>query len=245
MVTFADLMTLLLVFFVLLYSLSTLETEKFQSVLSSFQIAFNKYAPSTYKASSDVSIPIESKIKPIDPSPVISEPAVSDVTMKTITEAEETIDQEVSEIQTMVQKLQQSIIELDLNTFIEVFSEDDNVIIRVNGQLLFASGDVKLTESAENIFEKILELVEHYYDYKIAINGHTDNTPISTTRFPSNWELSAVRATTVLRYFIANKVDPKRLSATGFSDLFPIADNDTETGRSQNRRVEFVLEKEK
>ncbi|MFQ5717156.1 MAG: flagellar motor protein MotB [Nitrospinales bacterium] len=77
------------------------------------------------------------------------------------------------------------------------------------------------------------------------IQGHTDDVPVATERFPTNWELSAARATAVLRFFIDKGIEPKRLTATGYADIFPLFSNDTEQGRAQNRRVEFVLEKEK
>ncbi|HBP10772.1 MAG TPA: flagellar motor protein, partial [Nitrospina sp.] len=83
-----------------------------------------------------------------------------------------------------------------------------------------------------------------YPDYKIHIQGHTDDDPISTERFPTNWELSAARATAVLRYFFDKGVEPEKMTATGYADTFPLASNDTDQGRTINRRVEFVLEKE-
>ena len=81
-------------------------------------------------------------------------------------------------------------------------------------------------------------------DYRITIRGHTDDLDIDTVQFPSNWELSAVRATTVLRYFIQQGIDLERMSATGYADFFPLVPNDTVENRARNRRVEFVLEKE-
>ena len=77
--------------------------------------------------------------------------------------------------------------------------------------------------------------------YNVNIRGHTDNVPINTVRFPSNWELSALRATSVLRRFIDQGVNPVRVTATGYGELLPIAANDDTLGRARNRRVEFVL----
>ena len=81
-------------------------------------------------------------------------------------------------------------------------------------------------------------------DYRIAIRGHTDDLGIDTAQFPSNWELSAVRATTVLRYFIGQGIDPERMTATGYADYLPLVENNSVENRARNRRVEFVLEKE-
>jgi len=131
-----------------------------------------------------------------------------------------------------------------LGQFVYVYTEGERIIIRIKGTILFPSGDVELFEEAIPIFDDIYSLFNKYADYNIDIKGYTDDTPISSARFPSNWELSAVRATTVLRFFIDQGINPGRMSATGYSDLFPIASNDTVQGRAQNRRVEFVLEKE-
>ena len=78
----------------------------------------------------------------------------------------------------------------------------------------------------------------------LLVEGHTDSVPITTERFPSNWELSGSRAAAVLRYLIGLGIDPKRLTCVGLADSYPIANNDTKQGRAANRRVEFVLTKQ-
>lgn len=229
MVTFADLVTLLLVFFILLFSISSVETEKFKSVLSSIQIALNQTTPvASQIVIQQVPAATDSKIDPIIPQPgmdVADKPEKSDK------------DDLINDIETMIQ-------EQRLGEFVYVYTEGERIIIRIKGTILFPSGDVELFDDAVPIFDDILSLFKKYGDYNIDIKGYTDNTPIATNRFPSNWELSAVRATTVLRFFIDEGIDPARMSATGYADLFPISGNDTEYGRAQNRRVEFVLEKE-
>ena len=229
MVTFADLVTLLLVFFVLMFSISSIESERFKSVLSSIQIALNQETPAVTQVVVQQAPPsTDSMIDPIVPKPGTDEskhPKESDK------------DKLVNDIEDMIQ-------EQRLGEYVYVYTEGERIIIRIKGTILFPSGDVELFEDAEPIFDDIRYLFEKYADYNIDIKGYTDNQPITTHRFPSNWELSAVRATTVLRFFINEGVDPRRMSATGYSDLFPIASNETEEGRAQNRRVEFVLEKE-
>jgi len=100
-----------------------------------------------------------------------------------------------------------------------------------------------LNPSAIPIFDDLIDILFDYPDYNINIKGHTDNIPISTEIFPSNWELSAIRATTVLKYVISRGVNPDRLTATGYGDVMPLLPNTSEENRTQNRRVEFVLEK--
>ena len=229
MVTFADLVTLLLVFFVLMFSISSIEKERFKSVLSSIQIALNQSTPVASQIVIQQAPPsTDSKVEPIVPQPGMDE-------NKSPKESDK--DKLVNDIESMIQ-------EQRLGEFIYVYTEGERIIIRIKGTILFPSGDVELFEDAVPIFEDIRSLFEKYADYNIDIKGYTDDQPITTPRFPSNWELSAVRATTVLRFFIDEGIDPTRMSATGYSDLFPIASNETEEGRAQNRRVEFVLEKE-
>ncbi|MCP3849053.1 MAG: OmpA family protein [Gammaproteobacteria bacterium] len=229
MVTFADLMTLLLVFFVLLFSISSIEKEQFKSVLSSIQIALNQKTP----AATQIVIQQTPPSTNSEILPIIPQPGMAEETLKKDSDKEELI----KDIETMIQ-------EQRLGEFVYVYTEGDRIVIRIKGTILFPSGDVELFDDVIPVFDDIRSLFLKYSDYKIDIKGYTDNTPIATTRFPSNWELSAVRATTVLRFFIDQGIDPARMSATGYSDLFPISSNETEEGRAQNRRVEFVLEKE-
>ncbi|MCU7940460.1 MAG: OmpA family protein [gamma proteobacterium symbiont of Bathyaustriella thionipta] len=229
MVTFADLVTLLLVFFILLFSISSIETEQFKSVLSSIQIALNQNTPAASQIIIQQAPPsTDSEIEPIVPQPGMDKDDQPEQSDK---------DELVNDIESMIE-------EQRLGKFVYVYTEGERIIIRIKGTILFPSGDVELFEDAVPIFDDIHYLFKKYADYNIDIKGYTDDTPISTVRFPSNWELSAVRATTVLRFFIDQGIHPGRMSATGYSDLFPIAGNDTVEGRAQNRRVEFVLEKE-
>ncbi len=235
MVTFADLVTLLLVFFILLFSISSVESEKFKSVLSSIQIALNQNNPVASQIIIQQVVPAEeSSLSKIDP--IIPQPDTNDAIQSEIPEPSD-IDELINDIEAMI-------LEQQLGDFIFVYTEGERIIIRIKGTILFPSGDVQLFDDAIPIFEDIFALFKKYHDYNIDIKGYTDNTPIATSHYPSNWELSAVRATTVLRFFIDQGINPTRMSATGYSDLFPIASNETAEGRAQNRRVEFVLEKE-
>ena len=118
------------------------------------------------------------------------------------------------------------------------------VVVRVPGANLFKPGQAGLQLSGRPVLDEVIAVIRRYPDYKIHIQGHTDDDPISTEKFPTNWELSAARATAVLRYFFDKGVEPEKMTATGYSDTFPLASNDTDQGRTINRRVEFVLEKE-
>ena len=125
-----------------------------------------------------------------------------------------------------------------------VDTNEAKVVVRVPGASLFKPGQADLQLTGRSVLDGVIAVVRRYPDYKIHIQGHTDDDPISTERFPTNWELSAARATAVLRYFFDKGVEPEKMTATGYADTFPLASNDTDQGRTLNRRVEFVLEKE-
>jgi chemotaxis protein MotB len=116
-------------------------------------------------------------------------------------------------------------------------------MLQIRGAVLFESGSATMNPQAMPILDDIINIIEDYLEYSVNIKGHTDNIPIATKEFPSNWELSSIRATSVLKYLIAGGVNPSRLTATGYADLLPIVPNISADNRSKNRRVEFVLEK--
>ncbi|WP_370060239.1 OmpA/MotB family protein, partial [Neptunomonas phycophila] len=121
--------------------------------------------------------------------------------------------------------------------------KDGKIRIKVNGSVAFESGDTAFKRGMMPIMDSVIEILEKYPEYHVDIQGHTDNVPINTPQFPTNWELSAVRATTVLRYFMRGGIQPARVTATGYGDSMPLASNSTLDGQAENRRIEFVLEK--
>jgi chemotaxis protein MotB len=118
------------------------------------------------------------------------------------------------------------------------------IIIRIPGKTLFKPASAVLEKQGWPILEETAEIFKRYPNYKIHIQGHTDDDPVATEKFPTNWELSATRATSVLRFFVDKGLDPIRLTATGYADTFPLHSNTTPESRALNRRVEFVLEKD-
>ncbi len=220
LVTYADLMTILLVFFILLYTLVTLETEKY------------KHAVETIKV----------QVK--DTRALIG--------LMELMEIPDTADKQISiEDITGLKKRSQSLFE-NIQKFARASSQRENIstrvldgkiIVNIKGKALFPSGSAALNDTAIFIFDEIIQILADYPDYNINIKGHTDNIPIATPIFPSNWELSAVRATTVLKYLISKGMSPQRLTATGYGEALPLVPNTTDENRALNRRVEFVLEK--
>ncbi len=114
------------------------------------------------------------------------------------------------------------------------------VELEMNSELLFLSGEAELSRKAIPVLRKVAEVVREIPNV-INIEGHTDDIPIDTVEFPSNWDLSSARATAVVREFVQNRIPPKRLSAIGYGEFHPVADNSTEEGRFKNRRVVLVL----
>lgn len=113
--------------------------------------------------------------------------------------------------------------------------------LRVKDNILFSSGNSALSGAGTTLLKRLADRLKAG-DYPIAVQGHTDNVPIHTLQFPSNWELSAARAAAVVQALIASGVQPDRLSAVGFADTRPIANNDTVKGRAENRRVDLELQ---
>ena len=113
--------------------------------------------------------------------------------------------------------------------------------VRALDQILFDSGSVEIKPRGREVLAKIATQLAKVTDRRVRVEGHTDDVPIATPRFPSNWELSVGRAATVARFLAEQGVAPQRLEAAGFGEFQPIASNDRPEGRARNRRIEIVL----
>ncbi|MBI4382734.1 MAG: OmpA family protein [Nitrospinae bacterium] len=211
LVTYADMTTLLLTFFILYYSIAAMNMGKFKEAILGEQ---------------EASIGL---LELLDSAEV--KERIADLTgLKS-----KDILNEVNELTENKQ----------FESQVSVSRDQAKIVLRVPGQTLFPPGTADLQQTARPILDELARVCNNYPEYKINIQGHTDDTAISTERFPTNWELSAARATAVLRYFLDKGIKAQRMTATGYADIFPVATNDTDQGRAQNRRVEIVLEKEK
>lgn len=130
----------------------------------------------------------------------------------------------------------------DLGDGIEVIQGQRSVSFRISSEVMFSSGDTALTPTGQALMDRLLPLFNKVPDHTIVVVGHTDNVPIQTSRFPSNWELAAARAASVVRHLETRGVNPTRLMAAGFGDTHPLMPNDTPEGRMTNRRVEITME---
>jgi chemotaxis protein MotB len=216
LMTYADLVTLILVFFVLLFSISKMSLGKLTDTLKSMEITVGTESPNTRLF--DV----------IDTSSLAQRKTLDRFTG--MREADV-----FKEIRSLIRRRK-------LNDTVEAEMREGKIVLMIEGKILFNSGSSDLLSEAAYILGDILQILKENPQYDVDIQGHTDNIPIHTSKFASNWELSALRATTVLRYLIEEGISERRLTATGFADLRPLAGNNTPEGRQKNRRVEFVLE---
>lgn len=217
MTTFSDLMTLLLTFFILLYSFSTLDAIKFKNVASALQ--------SVLLGDGKVTI-FENDTPPGD-TPIEEPSPVPD-----------SLNQEIKEIYEVVHNF---IEEEGLAADVSLRADHRGVIVDIKDTILFDSGKAELKSSSKNILDKMTTLINKF-DNQIIVEGHTDNVPMSSSKFPSNWELSTTRATTVVRYFHEKmNIDPTRLSAAGYGEHQPIVRNSNSKNRALNRRVNLLI----
>jgi len=192
-------------------------------VLSLLLIFFIMFSVITKNAGSSIKTKMDNARKPL------SEDAGMQITTSTF--GEKIKDEMTSEIK-----------KLDLENDVSIRTVDKEVIIAIKEKVIFRPGQAEILSSLNPMLEDIARLIKRYPSFIVDIEGHTDNLPIRTPRYPSNWELSVARATNVLKYFIDTcGIDPSRLSIKGNADQKPAAPNDTAENRALNRRVEIKL----
>jgi chemotaxis protein MotB len=233
LLSYADFITLLFAFFVVMYALSTVSQTKYQQLSSSLNHAFDaeKTRQNSLVANSGLTVlPASAGIKP-DEDPF----AISKI------KKERQKNESKKLISALIQELNPMINQGKIN----VVQSERGIRIDIKDSLLFAPGEHHLEHNKQsvNVLLQILPLLINGKQ-PIEIEGHTDNTPIKNKDFHSNWELSARRATNVLEFFNQAGVADDRLSAIAFGASKPIASNEDENGRSENRRVSIVILRE-
>ena len=220
---YSDLMTLLLALFIALFAMSQTDSSKMQALAQAFTAAFNMGGPSFFSGM----------------GPSMSMPSTPSSGAESSNSAYMEENENLREAQ---EKLEQYIKENNLEDQVSTELTEDGLMIRLKEKALFASGSASLQGQAEQIVPVIAALLSSLPE-RVTISGHTDNVPISTAQFPSNWELSSSRAVNLMRGLMGAQpsLNPARFSALGYSEYRPIASNDTEEGRAQNRRVEVFI----
>ena len=244
--SYADAMTLLLAFFVLLFAMSNLDVKKYEAFFEGLNGPIDNAGEGTLEGS------VEEALPPPSSSPVTEvEDSNSATTTTTIPGGEECEDEELEnelfrvtleEAEALAQQLDDALsVYLDDSDY-SVDLEQRGVVLRLADNALFASGEADIDEVAQGVLAVVAEVLVGHPGNDVEVEGHTDNRPTSTARFATNWELSSARATNVLRELLADaELEPARFAAVGRADTIPRGDNDTEEGRAENRRTEIVV----
>ncbi|MBD2837604.1 flagellar motor protein MotD [Pseudomonas sp. JM0905a] len=227
LVSYADFITLLFAFFVVMYSISSINEGKYKILSETLVGVFNQP---------------DRSIKPIpvgEEKPRTSEPDRSMV--EESERAQTSIDDPGADpLQEIAQSMRDAFGELINSNQVNVRGNELWVEIEMNSSLLFPSGDAIPNDTAFSLIEKVARILAPY-DNPVHVEGFTDNMPIATSQFPSNWELSTARAASIVRMLAMDGVAPGRLAAVGYGEFQPVADNATAEGRSRNRRVVLVI----
>tara|TARA_R110002072_G_scaffold45422_5_gene126325 strand:+ start:7893 stop:8735 length:843 start_codon:yes stop_codon:yes gene_type:complete len=250
-VTFADLMSLLLTFFILLLSFSKMDLEKYQVMAVALTSSFGASAlTGQNKAGGNIIF----ADKPVVPPPPEKKEKQSELEKEFEDFGESDIElleepkeepEKPAQIDPSIDKLTESLVDAlaseILSNALSVSYDADKVVVRFSEAKSFSSGSEELKDDMLPIVEKI-ETVLAECEGDIIVSGYTDNLPVNSRRFRSNWDLSAARAVSVVHQLIFNnKIDPNRVMAAGRAETNPLTDNDTAEGRAKNRRVEINI----
>lgn len=224
LVSYADFITLLFAFFVVMYAISSVNEGKYRVLSDALGSAFGK-----------VNVPSLSTPTPQDPSSVSERPRPL-----ALQKQRNELRREREQMTGMARALLKALAPLVNQGKVRVTQTSRGVSIEINASVLFAQGDARLTSESSQALRAVAEVLKND-KHAIQVEGHTDNVPINNVFFPSNWELSAVRASSVVRLFTDNGIAESRLLAVGHGSNQPVRPNDTAEGRLRNRRVEVMI----
>ncbi len=231
LIPYADLLTLLLALFIVLFASSQVDQKKFDEIASSLSSAFNG-GESFFEPSAI--IPLD------DEMPNQRENKRHD--QASDTEQLEKFQQETIDLENLKQELDQYIASNELSTELETGLDNEQLKIIIRDNALYTSGSAEVKPEAQNLAVAISDMLSDYPEYEIVVAGHTDDVPINTAEFPSNWELSAKRALNFMKILLQNEeLGPDRISSVAYGEQRPIATNRTTEGRAANRRVEVSI----
>jgi chemotaxis protein MotB len=237
-ISYADLLTLLLATFVVLYASSVRDKHKSDVVAESFVRAFHGTPLPIVKAPGASSGVLPNQPAAI-PKPVQSPASANSHISKRLAHE---LSAEVLSLQKLQMKLAAILQPLVVKHEVSIQSQPLTLTIQLDASVLFPSGEADLKPPAIVLLNQVAaDLQQMPAPFTITVQGFTDNQPITTAQFPSNWSLSAERAVSVVELFEADKVDGNRMAAEGFGEFGPIASNTNDAGRAQNRRVLLVI----
>jgi len=251
LVSYADFITLLFAFFVVMYSISSVNEGKYRVLSDSMVAAFRDPArslepvqtgelirsPMQSEAMFDINKPIIEVFKLPLPAPPAEPVGQEKSALRPKTEQDEGVDEAV---QNLADSIEASMADLVDDGLIQVRRDKRWIEIEIKSSILFASGSAGLSAASAPVLKELAEKLKPL-DNVIHVEGFTDNVPIRNFEYLSNWELSAARAASVVHLFTRLGIHPKRLAAIGYGEFRPLASNDTAGGRARNRRVVLVI----
>lgn len=232
LIPYADLLTLLLALFIVLFASSQIDAKKFEEIKVSFNAALSG-GVSFFENNSPV---------PANTEVGIDDRGESNNETVTDAESKERLQQETEQLLELKRKIDQYIEDNNLTTQLETQLDNQALKITISDNTLFDSGSAQLKPESRELAGAISELLEQYPNYEVVVSGHTDNVPINTAQFPSNFHLSTERALTFMAVLLNNPdVGEHRFSSVGYGEYRPVVANATPEGRAENRRVEVSI----
>lgn len=238
LIPYADLLTLLLALFIVLYAMNSVDQKKFEEMSKAFSIALNSGSgvldnPAIVQDGESRQNQKEDQSK-------------EDKQKKEEEDAEKArqaaLKQEQEDLEKLKKQIDEYIDKNGLTTDLETKLNMSQLMITISDNALFAPAQATVKPESRELAVAIGKMLEGYPDYEVIISGHTDTTPISTIFFKSNWDLSSMRAVRFMDILLENKkLNPKMFRAVGYGEYQPIADNDTVEGKAKNRRVEVSI----
>jgi chemotaxis protein MotB len=230
LVSYADFITLLFAFFVVMYAVSSVNEGKYRVLSDSIASAFRNIPGSSSGAMVQVN-----PNAPMQVTIPFKKPQVANIKTDTNREKNKEL------LRNKAKEISEALAPLVQSGQVRITEGALGITVEINASVLFDSGEARLQVPAMRALSAVGQILATT-DFPITVEGHTDNAPISTVLFPSNWELSGARAASVVRLFIETGVDPRRLTATGYAEQRPVADNALPEGRQRNRRVAITME---
>ena len=235
LIPYADLLTLLLALFIVLFAASSVDVVKFKQIAYSLNSAFN----------GGTGVMKYPSVVPQSPEDI---PSDEEETNEDEDKNQETIDEEAykeleqKELKQLQDKINEYILENKLDEHLETKLTDEGLLVTILNDTFFNSGSAAVRPADKQLAKEISELLVMNPPRNIIVSGHTDNVPISNSQFDNNWHLSVMRAINFMKILLDNeKLDHKSFSAKGFGEYSPVAPNNTTDGRKKNRRVEILI----
>lgn len=246
--TFADLMNLLLCFFVLLFAMSTVDAQKFEMIAASFSQTFSIFSGGQTSIGEGMLLgngvsqfnDLDQYMNSMGKS---AESESESEELDEIDEMQEKIEEaKLAESEKLAERIEEAIEESQMEDMIQLDFTSQYVQLTLKGAILFDSGSASLKTDAMPIVEKVALILERYAEHEIEIEGHTDNVPIHTSKYANNNELSSSRALSMFDYLVEHTtLQPMQIKHSGRGEYMPIADNSTPEGRAKNRRIEIKI----